>query len=70
MVTDDLTIRGLDRDGVVLDGKLELDNGIRVLGASGVAVENLTARNYTNNGVFWISVDRVSGVVRHDVPNR
>ncbi len=53
--TDNLTIRGLDRDGVVLDGQLELDNGIRVLGASGVAVENLTAMNYTNNGVFWVS---------------
>ncbi len=51
--TDNVTIRGLDRDGVVLDGKLELDNGIRVLGASGVAVENLTAQNYTANGVFF-----------------
>ena len=54
VVTDNLTIRGLDRDGVVLDGNMELDNGIRVLGASGVAVENLTAQNYTNNGLFWI----------------
>ena len=53
VVTNNLTIRGLDRDGVVLDGGLELDNGIRVLGASGVVVENLTARNYTANGVFF-----------------
>ena len=53
VVTDNLTIRGLDRDRVVLDGQLELDNGIRVLGASGVVVENLTARNYTANGVFF-----------------
>ncbi|MEZ5298790.1 MAG: NosD domain-containing protein [Ilumatobacteraceae bacterium] len=53
--TDELTIRGVDRDGVVLDGELVLDNGIRVLGANGVAVENLTAMNYTNNGVFWVS---------------
>ncbi len=53
VVTNDLTIRGLDRDGVILDGKLELDNGIRVLGATGVAVENLTAQNYTANGVFF-----------------
>jgi hypothetical protein len=55
VVTDDLTIRGTDRDAVVLDGRLTLDNGIRVLGANGVAVENLTAMNYTNNGVFWVS---------------
>lgn len=54
VVTDELTIRGTDRDTVVLDGELELDNGIRVLGADGVAVENLTARNYTTNGLFWI----------------
>ncbi len=52
--TDNLTIRGVDRDTVILDGEFELDNGIRVLGASGVVVENLTAMNYTNNGVFWI----------------
>ena len=39
--TDDLTIRGLDRNKVVLDGNFELDNGIRVLGAKGVAVENM-----------------------------
>lgn len=55
VTTDRITIRGLDRDTVVLDGRLELDNGIRVLGADGVAVENLTAMNYTNNGVFWVS---------------
>lgn len=56
VTTNNLTIRGLDRDGVVLDGELELDNGIRVLGASGVAVENLTAMNYTANGVFFTGV--------------
>jgi hypothetical protein len=52
--TDELTIRGLDRDTVILDGEFELDNGIRVLGAQDVAVENLTTMNYTNNGVFWV----------------
>ena len=42
---------------MILDGNFELDNGVRVLGASGVAVENLTAQNYTNNGLFWTAVD-------------
>src|SRR5690606_24179229 len=56
VTTDDLTIRGLDRSAVVLDGEFELDNGIRVLGASGVVVENLTAQNYTTNGVFFLEV--------------
>ncbi len=53
VVTDRITIRGLDRNEVVLDGRFELDNGIRVLGAAGVAIENLTVQNFTSNGVFW-----------------
>lgn len=56
VTTDEIVIRGLDRNTVVLDGKFELDNGIRVLGASGVAVENMTATNYTSNGFFWTGV--------------
>jgi hypothetical protein len=52
--TDEIVIRGVDRDTVILDGQFELDNGVRVLGAQGVAVENLTAMNYTNNGLFWV----------------
>jgi hypothetical protein len=59
--TDNLTIRGVDRNKVVLDGNLELDNGIRVLGAKGVAVENMTAINYTHNGFFWTGVDGYRG---------
>jgi hypothetical protein len=51
--TDDIVIRGLDRNQVILDGEFEKDNGIRVLEADGVAVENMTARNYTTNGFFW-----------------
>ena len=61
VTTDELTIRGLDRAGVVLDGQFELDNGIRVLGASGVTVENLTVQNYATNGIFWTGVDGFRG---------
>lgn len=57
VATDQLTIRGLDRNDVILDGEFELENGIRVLGASGVAVENMTAINYTVNGFYWIEAD-------------
>ena len=53
VTTDRLVIRGLDRNKVILDGGFELDNGIKVLGADGVAVENMSARNYTENGFFW-----------------
>jgi hypothetical protein len=59
--TDELTIRGLDRNEVILDGNFELDNGIRVAGANGVAIENMTARNYTQNGFFWTGVEGYRG---------
>ena len=59
--TDELTIRGTDRNEVILDGGFELDNGIRVVGAGGVAIENMTARNYTTNGFFWTGVDGYRG---------
>ena len=61
VTTDMLTIRGLDRNEVVLDGGFELDNGIRVTGADGVAIENMTARNYTRNGFFWTGVEGYRG---------
>jgi hypothetical protein len=61
VTTDDITIRGLDRNQVILDGEFELDNGIRVLEADGVAIENMTARNYTTNGFFWTGVERYRG---------
>ena len=53
VTTNNIVIRGLDRNTTILDGNFELDNGVRVVGAEGVAVENLTAMNYTKNGFFW-----------------
>lgn len=53
VTTDRLVIRGLDRNKVILDGGFTLDNGVKVLGADGVAVENMTARRYKENGFFW-----------------
>ncbi len=57
----DITIRGVDRNGVILDGQFKLENGIRVLGAAGVVVENMTARNYLSNGFFWTGATRYRG---------
>ena len=53
VATEDLTIRGMDRNEVILDGEFELENGFRMLETDGVAIENMTARNYTSNGFFW-----------------
>ena len=50
--TEGITIRGVDRNEVVLDGGHELTNGIAVT-ADGVAVENLTVHSYRQNGVLF-----------------
>lgn len=61
ITTDEITIRGIDRNETVLDGEFERENGIRVLEADGVAVENLTARNFTFNGFFWTGAEGYRG---------
>ncbi len=52
--TDNLVIRGIDRNTVILDGEASdtLENGFLIVG-NGVAVENLTVRNYVRNGIFF-----------------
>ncbi len=54
--TPGLTIRGVDRNEVVIDGEFERFNGVEVLFADGVVVENMTAMNHTINGFFWNGV--------------
>lgn len=61
VTTNNIIIRGLDRNTVILDGNFEFDNGIRVVGANGVALENMTAMNYTKNGFFWTGVTGYRG---------
>jgi hypothetical protein len=61
VTTPDITIRGLDRNKVILDGEFKLENGIRVLDTDGVSVQNMTAKNYVSNGFFWTGSDRYHG---------
>jgi plastocyanin len=56
VTTPYLTIRGMDRNDTILEGDLALANGIHVIEADGVAVENLTARRFLVNGVSWSEV--------------
>ncbi|OIK27453.1 right-handed parallel beta-helix repeat-containing protein [Streptomyces malaysiense] len=49
--TPRVTLRGASRDKVVIDGRLRQPNGV-VVAAPGVAVENLTVENNTQNGVL------------------
>ena len=58
--TPSITIRGTDRNEVVIDGEFVRPNGIIVF-ADGVAVENLTLRNATENGVIWTGVSGYRG---------
>ena len=53
VTTHGLTIRGTDRNDVVIDGEFVRFNGIEVLGADGVVVENMTSMNNKGNGFFW-----------------
>ncbi|MFE7134011.1 nitrous oxide reductase family maturation protein NosD [Streptomyces sp. NPDC057638] len=57
-----VTLRGESRDKVVIDGQLRRPNGV-VVTAPGVAVENLTVRRNTQNGVLVTgSAAAVSGL--------
>jgi hypothetical protein len=49
--TPRVTIRGTDRNRVVIDGQVQRPNGVVLVGA-GDAVQNLTVRNATLNGVL------------------
>src|SRR5205085_10303421 len=47
ITTDRLHLRGLDRNGVILDGRHRRNvDGIQVFQADGVWIENLTVRNF------------------------
>ena len=58
--TAHLTIRGRDRNGVILDGNFKLTNGFEVL-ADDVVLENMTARHFVGNGFYWTGVKGFRG---------
>lgn len=51
ITTAHITLRGESRDKVVIDGRLQQPNGV-VVAAPGVAVENLTVEDNTQNGIL------------------
>ncbi len=56
-----IVIRGIDRNTTILDGEFQRENGVKVVDADGVTVENMTARNYVGNGFFWTGVQGYRG---------
>jgi len=59
--TADITLRGLDRNAVILDQDVLRPNGITVT-APGVAIQNLTVRNALLNGVLVTGEKDTTGV--------
>ncbi|CCH31844.1 right-handed parallel beta-helix repeat-containing protein [Actinosynnema sp. NPDC047251] len=55
--TDHVTLRGTDRNGVVIDGEGRRRHGV-VVTAPAVAVENLTVRDHLLNGVLFTGATR------------
>jgi len=53
--TPRLTIRGTDRNEVILDGEFERQDGVLAT-VNDVVVENMTARHFARNGFFWSDV--------------
>ncbi len=67
-----IVIRGLDRATTIVDGEFSeernRENGFKVF-ADGVAIENLTARNFVTNGFYWIGVDGYRGSYLNAIRN-
>jgi parallel beta-helix repeat protein len=55
-----ITIRGVDRNEVVFDGENVRQNAIEVE-ADGVALENMSAHDFTGNGFYWQGVEGFAG---------
>lgn len=60
VTTENLVIRGEDRNNTIIDGEGVRSNGILIT-ADGVAVENLSVINPVGNGVFWTGVTGFRG---------
>ena len=57
----DITLRGTDRNKVIVDGEFTRAMGVLVQDADNVVVENMTARHTTLNNFYWTDVDGFAG---------
>jgi hypothetical protein len=56
VTTPYITVRGQDRNRTIIDGEFQRANGIQVIEADGVVIQNMTARNELVNGFYWNDV--------------
>lgn len=61
VTTDDVTIRGLDRNTTIVDGEFKRAMGFLVQDADNVVIENITARYTTLNNFYWTGADGFRG---------
>lgn len=61
VTTNDITIRGLDRNSTIVDGEFTRPMGFLVQDADNVVIENITARYTTLNNFYWTGVDGFRG---------
>jgi len=61
ITTPDITLRGTDRNTVIIDGEFTRAMGVLVQDADNVVVENMTARYTTLNNFYWTDVDGFAG---------
>ncbi len=64
--TDDVTLRGEDRNEVIIDGEGRRSQGVLVI-ADGVTVENLTVTRHTFNGVLVTGLHDGTSAQAHGV---
>jgi len=57
---DEVVIRGLNRNDVIIDGKDDLINGFEV-SSNSVAIENLTVKSFRQNGIIFSGALRERG---------
>jgi nitrous oxidase accessory protein NosD len=62
----DVTLRGTDRNAVIIDGELIRPEGVLVI-ADGARVENLTVKSHTFNGVLVTGLHDKNGASAHGV---
>jgi len=63
---NDVTVRGTERNTVIIDGEGLRSNGIQVI-AGGVRIQNLTVRNHTFNGVLVTGLHDKNGAQAHNL---
>lgn len=64
--TPNVTLRGTDRNEVIIDGEGLRANGVQVI-ADGVRVQNLTVRSHTFNGVLVTGLHDAGGAQAHNL---